>query len=105
MGKSDKQKDKRRHNESKHDSIPTGDLRNIIRKLNEQIKSQDLIVHNVPGDGNCLFHAIQRHIAEDIDPRHIACQYMEDNEADFSPFVDTDEFETFQDYLSAMRRD
>jgi len=81
------------------------DLRKALAELNEQLAPQHLVVRNVPGDGNCMFYSVERHVEGDgIDARQIACKYMEEHPDDFAPFVDLDEYNSFGNYIDAMRK-
>jgi OTU domain-containing protein 3 len=77
-----------------------------LRRLDESLSAIGLLVRKVTGDGNCLFRAVSDQVCgnqeEHWDLRCRAVEFMRANPEDFEPFVDTDEYESWEGYLSAM---
>lgn len=77
-----------------------------VRRLDEALGAIGLLVRKVIGDGNCLFRAVSDqlvgHQEDHWDLRCRAVKFMRENPEDFEPFVDTDEYDSWEGYLSAM---
>lgn len=59
-------------------------------------------VHEMPGDGNCQFHAIGHFVGEDCDDvRHHVCIELDISRDEYTPFVEGN----FDVYLDKMKDD
>eukprot|EP01103_Thecamoeba_quadrilineata_P006287 TRINITY_DN16008_c0_g1_i1.p1 TRINITY_DN16008_c0_g1~~TRINITY_DN16008_c0_g1_i1.p1 ORF type:complete len:365 (-),score=98.36 TRINITY_DN16008_c0_g1_i1:3-1097(-) len=79
---------------------------NFVR-LSEQLLQIGLSIHDVPGDGNCLFRSFGDQLFQDqtkhSEVRQKIVQHMAQNPDDFQPFVEDDE--PYEEYLSDVKKD
>eukprot|EP00736_Rhodelphis_marinus_P004600 Rmarinus@m.18972 len=78
-----------------------------VSLFNEKLSELGYYIHEVEGDGNCLFHALADQLGESGDAhrwlRKKACELMISHRIDFEPFVEDDE--SFDDYVARMEED
>uniref|UniRef100_A0A1B6EJC5 ubiquitinyl hydrolase 1 n=1 Tax=Cuerna arida TaxID=1464854 RepID=A0A1B6EJC5_9HEMI len=92
-------------------------VRNVeIQKIQEILKKRDLMVYEIPSDGNCLYCAVEHQLQTVKGPtapsmadlRHITSDFLRENMDDFLPFLshpDTGEILTesqFQEYCDQV---
>lgn len=76
------------------------------RKLTAELKSEGLVVVDVPRDGNCLFSSVSQQLEGNASNwahyRRAACEHMEEENDFFAAFVEDDE--PWDEYIERMRR-
>ncbi|KAK5576510.1 hypothetical protein RB653_007654 [Dictyostelium firmibasis] len=80
-----------------------------IVKFQQQLEPLGFIIKDVAGDGNCLFRSIADQLQDAPNEhrkyREAICKYIERNKDMFAPFIDDEEFESFEEYIQEMRED
>eukprot|EP00730_Choanoeca_flexa_P008285 TRINITY_DN12472_c0_g3_i3.p3 TRINITY_DN12472_c0_g3~~TRINITY_DN12472_c0_g3_i3.p3 ORF type:complete len:298 (+),score=88.56 TRINITY_DN12472_c0_g3_i3:1906-2799(+) len=75
------------------------------RKLSQQLEHLGLRIHDVQGDGNCLFRSLmdqqERDHRSHLGARQSVIDYMRSHRPLFECFIDEDE-QSFDDYLDTM---
>eukprot|EP01132_Coremiostelium_polycephalum_P003996 gene3996-4997_t len=96
-----RRKDRQKHGDEK--------WRQSFQQFLNQLQPLGYTIKDVAGDGNCLF----RSIADQLENapqnyqkyRQAIVTFIEQNKDIYSPFIDDEEFDSFEDYIREMRTD
>jgi len=82
-----------------------------LETLNEILAKENLKLHNIPADGDCLYAAVQHQLGlkelDDLDVQELrerTADYMRENKDDFLPFMDEMDEAKFEKYCKDVEK-